>query len=86
MLKMVKKWGLNTMKISDKTIDVFIILLIVLVFVVHCIMWVNHKGDARNERICLDNGYTEYKNGYCVRGVNKYTIKAEDITIGRGWV
>ena len=67
------------MNINDKTIDILILLLIVLVFVVTLggglFKCYTTYSDARNNRICLDNGYTEYKNGYCVRDINKETVR-----------
>ena len=76
------------MNINDKTIQIIINLNIVLVFVVTLSagLFISYTtySHARSERICLDNGYTEYKNGYCVRDIYKKTAKAEDITEGRG--
>ncbi len=75
------------MSASDKNIEAFILTAIALVILVTlggaffaCYMT---YSEARNNRICLDNGYTEYKNGYCVRDINKETVKVEDIAGGQ---
>ena len=67
------------MNINDKTIENLIILLIVLVLVVTLggglFKCYTTYSDARNERICLDNGYTEYKRGYCVGDTYSEMVK-----------
>ncbi len=75
------------MSASDKNIKAFIFMVIafVILLALYGVFFAFYMtySYARNDRTCLDNGYTGYKNGYCIREINKETVKVEDIAKGQ---